>query len=72
MPDYVVFVTESGSVYAVDREGKIVWQRAVGGQIYSAPVAGGDRILVAPMKAEFLLTALDTNGNQVWNFQPEN
>jgi outer membrane protein assembly factor BamB len=72
MPDYVVFATESGSVYAVDQDGKIVWQRAVGGQIYTAPVAGEDRILVAPLKAEFLLSALDTNGNQVWNFQPGN
>lgn len=71
MPEYVVFATESGSVYAVDQEGKIVWQRTMGGPVYTTPVAGGERIFVAPMKAEYLLSALDSNGNQVWNFQPE-
>ena len=72
MADNIVFVTESGSVYAVDSEGKIVWQRDVGGQIYTDPVAGTDQILVAPLQAEFSLAVLDTNGNQVWTFTPEN
>jgi outer membrane protein assembly factor BamB len=72
MGDTIVFATESGSVYAVDQEGKIVWQRGVGGQIYTSPVTGADRIIVAPMQADFALAVLDTNGNQVWTFQPEN
>ncbi len=70
--DAIVFVTESGSVYAVDQEGKIAWQKEVGGQIYTSPVAGADRIVVAPMQAEFSLAVLDANGNQVWAFTPEN
>jgi len=69
--DAIVFVTESGSVYAVDQDGKIVWQREVGGQIYTSPVSGSDKIIVAPMQAEFSLAVLDTNGNQVWTFTPE-
>ncbi|MGB7875224.1 MAG: PQQ-binding-like beta-propeller repeat protein [Anaerolineales bacterium] len=72
MAENIVFVTESGSVYAVDSDGKIVWQRDVGGQIYTDPVAGIDQILIAPMQAEFSLTVLDTDGNQVWTFTPEN
>ena len=68
----IVFATESGSVYAVDNEGKIVWQEDVGGQIYTAPVAGAERIIVAPMQAEFSLAFLDANGNQVYTFAPEN
>jgi outer membrane protein assembly factor BamB len=72
LQEYIVFVTESGSVYAVDQDGKIVWQREVGGQIYTSPVTGTDRILIAPMQAEFLMAAFDMNGNQVWNFKPEN
>jgi outer membrane protein assembly factor BamB len=70
--DAIIFVTESGSVYAVDRDGKIIWQRNVGGQIYTSPVTGADRIIVAPMQAEFSLAVLDTDGNQVWTFKPEN
>ncbi|MBN1451450.1 MAG: PQQ-like beta-propeller repeat protein [Anaerolineales bacterium] len=69
--DVIVFATESGSVYAVDTDGKIVWQREVGGQIYTSPVTGVDRIIVAPLQAEFALAVLDTSGNQVWTFIPE-
>ncbi len=72
MDGAIVFATESGSVYAVDNEGKIVWQEDVGGQIYTAPVAGAERIIVAPMQAEFSLAFLDANGNQVYTFTPEN
>ena len=72
MDEVIVFVTESGSVYAVDNEGRIVWQKQVGGQIYTAPVTGEDRIIVAPMQADFSMAVLDINGNQVWTFTPEN
>jgi outer membrane protein assembly factor BamB len=72
MSENIVFATESGSVYAVDSEGKIVWQREVGGQIYTSPVADMDKIIVAPMQAEFSLAVLDQNGNQAWTFTPEN
>ena len=71
MPDFLVFVTESGSIYAVDREGVVVWQQNVGGKIYTAPVAGADRIVVAPMETEYKLVILDTKGNQINTFQPE-
>jgi outer membrane protein assembly factor BamB len=67
----IVFATESGSVYAVDNTGKIVWQREIGGQIYTGPVAGVDQIVIAPMQAEFSLALLDAGGNQVWTFTPE-
>ncbi|MDK1027716.1 MAG: PQQ-binding-like beta-propeller repeat protein [Anaerolineae bacterium] len=68
----IVFVTESGSAYGVDSQGKIIWQRDVGGKIYTAPVAGSDRIIVAPLEAGFHLAFLDANGNQVNTFTPEN
>lgn len=71
MPNYIVFATESGSLYAVDRDGKIVWQQLIGGQIYTSPVAGGDNILVAPMQADFSLSARDANGSQVWSYTPQ-
>ena len=72
MEENIVFATESGSVYAIDSEGKIIWQREVGGQIYTTPVTGTDQIIVAPMQADFSIAVLDTNGNQVWTFKPEN
>jgi len=71
MTEYIVFVTESGTLYAVDQEGKITWQRTIGGKIYTTPVTDNEKILVAPMQAEFALTAHDSNGSQVWVFTPE-
>jgi len=72
MPDYLAIATELGSVYAIDPTGNIVWQRAIGGRIFTMPVNGSDRIVVAPIEADYSLAALDTNGNQVWTFQPAN
>lgn len=69
---YILVATESGSVFALDRDGKVVWTEAVGGKIYTTPVAAGDLILVAPLGAEFYLAALDQNGRQVWAFTQEN
>jgi len=41
----------------------------VGGQIYTTPVVAGDMILVAPMKAKFLLRALSLDGKLLpWQF----
>ena len=67
----ILLATESGSVYALDRDGKILWTQAVGGKIYTTPVAAGGLTLVAPLEAEFYLTALDQNGRQVWTFTQE-
>lgn len=71
MPEYIVIATESGTVYAIDRSGEIVWEEHVGGKIYTAPIVAGERILVAPLGVDFMLAALNQNGQQVWTFAPE-
>jgi len=68
--EHILVATESGSVFALDRAGKVVWTQEVGGKIYTSPVAAGDLILVAPLGTEFYLAALDQNGRQVWTFAP--
>jgi outer membrane protein assembly factor BamB len=68
--DHVLLATESGSLFAVDRDGKVLWSEEIGGKIYTTPVAAGDAILVAPLETEFYLAALDQNGRQTWTFTP--
>ncbi|HSL46000.1 MAG TPA: PQQ-binding-like beta-propeller repeat protein [Anaerolineales bacterium] len=68
--DHILFATESGSVFAVDRDGNVLWSEEIGGKIYTTPVAAGDTILVAPLETEFYLAALDQNGRQIWTFAP--
>jgi outer membrane protein assembly factor BamB len=70
--DHILIATESGSVFALDRSGKVLWTEAVGGKIYTTPIAAGDLTIVAPLETEFYLVALDLNGRQVWTFTPEN
>jgi outer membrane protein assembly factor BamB len=70
--DHILLATESGSIFALDREGKVLWNQQVGGKIYTTPVAIDDLIIVAPLETEFYLVALDSNGRQVWTFTPEN
>lgn len=68
--DQVYVATESGSFFALDRDGKTVWEKAVGGKIYTTPVASGDIVLVAPYQADFILAAYDAAGKQAWTFTP--
>jgi len=69
--DQIYAATEAGTLVALDREGKTVWEKVVGGNIYTTPVLSGDLILVAPYQAEFVLAAYDAQGKQAWTFAPE-
>ena len=66
-----MLATESGIVYAIDKDGKTLWFEEVGGKIYTSPVIASDLVLIAPLETEFHLTALDSNGRTVWTFVPE-
>lgn len=70
--EHILLATESGSIYAIDRDGKVLWSEEVGGKIYTTPIAAGDLTIVAPLETDFYLAALDLNGRQVWTFTPEN
>lgn len=70
--DQIYVATEAGSFIALDRDGKIVWEKELGGKIYTTPVLSNDLILVAPYQADFALAAYDAEGKQAWTFTPEN
>jgi outer membrane protein assembly factor BamB len=70
--DHVLVVTESGSIFAVGKDGKVLWTQQIGGKIYTTPVAAGDLTIVSPLETDFYLAALDANGRQVWTFTPKN
>ena len=67
----VVFVTETGTVRALDLDAKPLWTQTIDAKLYSTPVAAGDLILVAPMgKQDTMLVAYDATGAQRWIFTP--
>ncbi|MEN9562186.1 MAG: hypothetical protein RIR73_430, partial [Chloroflexota bacterium] len=71
--DQIYIATETGTLVALDREAKIVWEKTPGGKLYTSPVFTNGLILVAPYRAEdsLALTAYDAEGKQVWSFIPE-
>ncbi len=69
--EQIYIATEEGTFFALDRDGKIVWEKETGGKIYTTPALTGDLILVAPYQAEFSLAAYDAEGKQAWTFTPE-
>jgi len=68
--DQIYVATEAGTLVALDRDGKTVWEKTVGGNIYTTPVVSGDLILVAPYQADIVLAAYDATGKQAWVFTP--
>jgi outer membrane protein assembly factor BamB len=68
--EHIHIATEAGSFLALDRDGKIVWEKTPGGKIYTTPVLSGEFLLVAPYQAEFALAAYDLDGKQAWTFTP--
>lgn len=74
--DHLLLATESGNIYAIDKNGQTLWFEEVRdadttGKLYTTPITTSDLILVAPLETEFFLTALDSNGRTVWTFIPE-
>jgi outer membrane protein assembly factor BamB len=65
MGDQIFVATESGSLVALDRDGKFQ-SFNIGGKIYTTPVLANDLILIAPYQAEFTLIALTPDGKQAW------
>jgi outer membrane protein assembly factor BamB len=69
--EQIYVATEAGTLVALDRDGKTIWEKTVGGKIYTTPVVSGDLILAAPYQADFVLAAYDAAGKQAWTFVPE-
>jgi outer membrane protein assembly factor BamB len=68
--DQIFVATESGSLVALDHDGKFQSPFEIGGKIYTTPVVSNDLILIAPYQADFTLVALDVDGKQAWKFTP--
>jgi outer membrane protein assembly factor BamB len=67
--DQVIYVTEAGKIQSMDKNGAAKWQSIIeNAKLYTPPFLAGDLILIAPMNANFLLAAYDSNGAQKWTF----
>ena len=69
----IIFVTENGGVYSLEAgKNTPLSLENLNAKLYTAPVAIGELILVAPFQSETtLLVALDKDGKQAWSFTPQ-
>jgi outer membrane protein assembly factor BamB len=64
----VIFVSEDGTVYSLTPGENPQSMEKLDGKLYTAPVAAGNLLLVAPFQGEFLLVALDADGKEEWHY----
>jgi outer membrane protein assembly factor BamB len=66
-----IYITaESGSVFALNHSGDLLWTKTYTGKTYASPVLAGDLILVTPNQPDKFLVALDRQGAELWSFPP--
>ncbi len=71
IPNGVAVATESGFLYAYKADGSSLWPPVnIGGKIYTTPVLAGDRLVVAPMGAQYWLYAVNVNDGSLlpWHY----
>jgi eukaryotic-like serine/threonine-protein kinase len=68
--DTVYVTTESGNLYVIDKDGKILKPayNITKGKLQASPIQYKDMILLTPVGSDKYLIALDANENQVWVF----
>jgi outer membrane protein assembly factor BamB len=66
----IYFTSENGTLYKVDTSGTTQWTQPIGGNIYTAPIAANDLILVAPIQIDELIVAVNQDGVRQWTFVP--
>ncbi len=74
----IYFGGDNGAIYAIDQDGNVLWNKPIGGNIYTTPGLVYDSnnnlqlILAAPVDfKEALLVALAPDQTQKWAFQPK-
>ena len=68
--DLVYFSTDDGNLVVVNRDGVVQRVQPIEGKLYTSPVLGEEKLLLAPLESEYYLIALNQNGVQAWGYPP--
>ncbi|MDH3943215.1 MAG: PQQ-binding-like beta-propeller repeat protein [Anaerolineae bacterium] len=72
----VYFGTEAGKIYRIETTESGDWDfsiiHTVEGKVYSPLVLAGDILLIGVVEGESILVVIDMDGNEKWDFSPEN
>jgi outer membrane protein assembly factor BamB len=68
--DLIYFSTDASNLVVVSQEGVVQRLQPVEGKLYTSPVSGADKLLLAPSESEYYLLALNESGVQAWGYPP--
>jgi outer membrane protein assembly factor BamB len=71
LTDTVYVTTQSGSLLLFGRDGTPQGRQTFKGELLGPAVPAGDLILLAPVKGDFMLIAVNAQGVQQWTFVPQ-
>ena len=69
--DGFVLATQEGTIKAVDLDGSTKWESTLDGEIYQAPAATGDILVVGMIDGDNLVYGYNLTGAQLWSTTPE-
>jgi len=69
--DGFVLATQEGTIKAVNLDGSTKWESTLDGEIYQAPAANGDILVVGTIDGDNLVFGYNLTGAQLWSTTPE-
>ena len=72
LPDGFTFVTEEGSIRAVNFDGTPKWESSLTGNAFQSPAVNDQYLVVGIIEGDNLVYAYDLTGVQLWSTTPEN
>jgi outer membrane protein assembly factor BamB len=68
--DLIYFSTDASNLVVVSKDGVVQRIQPIEGKLYTSPVSGGEKLLLAPSESEYYLIALNESGVQAWGYPP--
>jgi outer membrane protein assembly factor BamB len=68
--ELIYFSTDASNLVVVNQDGVVQRVQPIEGKLYTSPVLGGEKLLLAPLESEYFLIALNQSGVQAWGYPP--
>jgi outer membrane protein assembly factor BamB len=68
--ELIYFSTDASSLVVVNQDGVVQRNQPFEGKLYTGPISGGEKLLLALSESEYYLIALNQSGVQVWGYPP--
>jgi outer membrane protein assembly factor BamB len=68
--ELIYFSTDASNLVVVNQNGVVQRVQPIEGKLYTSPVLGDEKLLLAPLESEYYLIALNQSGVQAWGYPP--